>query len=625
VTRTFPRPRLNSAVILTVLLAVLAGCGEEQTLTDAPSVQPISAANADADSTPSASDTGTAPGNAAHSSHNVVATVQPPTGTVPRFVTYAATSGFDFERFDHITGQRRIFETTGGGVAACDFDRDGWADLFLTNGCRMPLEDSDRDTPSEFFRGQRGVRFLRSMSRSRISQFSYAQGCAVGDYNSDGFDDLYVTTFRKNSLWRNNGDGTFSDVTDETGTAVPVWSSSAAFGDLNVDGHLDLYVANYLDVDDANPRLCPNPNSPDGYQGCSPALFEGVDDALLLNDGNGGFNDITAAAGIAGQKGKGLGVIISNLDSDLVPEIYVANDGEANFLFVRDAETFDEPGSRESVPSPRYQDLAFASGVALNERGYAQASMGVAVGDYDANGELDLFLTHFYNDTNTLYANLGDLSFTEETRGSRIGPTSRLSLGFGTLFFDADNDGWLDLFVANGHVDDRTWMTPPEPYAMRPQMYRNERDGTFLEVSQFSGPYFEQEWLGRGVASGDFDHDGRVDLVVSHQLSPSVVLQNETETDCESLTLTLVGRAANRNGYGTRVVLEGVSPPVVRELTSGVSYQSAVVPEVHLGLDAASTGTITVRWPSGTVDKHTELKPGRWTLIEGHPAVRTAL
>lgn len=483
----------------------------------------------------------------------------------PRFRTLTEADGLVFQRFDDISGQRRIMETTGGGVGMIDYDHDGWLDLCLTNGCRIPIDAQDRKTPSAIFRNLAGGQFRETSTPAHFQQFGYAQGCSVGDYDSDGFDDLYITAYGKNELWRNLGDGTFQPQATNAGCQVGVWSTSAAFADVNRDGLLDLYVVNYLEESDQNPHLCPNSTSPDGYEGCSPAIFSGVDDVLFLGDGQGGFQDITQSAGIAGTAGKGLGVVILDLDLDGTSEIYVANDGEANFLFKSEKNT-TTPGTWKVT------DQAFASGVALNERGFAQASMGIAAGDYNQDGLSDLFLTHFYGDTNTLYVNSGGLMFTEATRQSGLGAASRQMLGFGTSFFDYDNNGSLDLFVANGHVDDRTWQKPPQPYAMLPQLFRNQLDGTFLDLSNLAGDYFQDVWLGRGVASGDFNRDGLMDLAVSHQLSPSVVLLNETPISSRSISLHLIGIHSHRDAHGARVSVMNAAPP-----SSGKSQAAAVI------------------------------------------------
>lgn len=543
-----------------------------------------------------------------------------PSGTLPSFRTVGAEAGFDFERFDDIGKLHRILEVNGGGVALFDFDRDGLLDVFMTNGCRLPLKTDDRSSPSEFFRNRGEMQFERITNQSLITQLGFATGCAVGDYNADGFDDLYVTAFGRNALWHNNGDGTFSDLTDKTGTHVPQWSSSAAFADINGDGHLDLYVVNYLEESDESPKLCPNPGSPDGYAQCTPASFEGVDDVLFLSDGKGHFVDATATSGMAGLRGKGLDVVIGDLDGDIRPEIYVANDGQANFLFVHDP---DAPGDeRDSSSHPdrggvKFVERALSSGVALNDSGYAQASMGIAVGDYDANGTMDLFLTHFFGDTNTFYTNRGRLLFEDATRRSNLAASSRRMLGFGTASLDVDNDGWLDLIVANGNIDDRTWSSNGEPYRMRPQMYRNERNGSFSDISNWSGDYFAREWLGRGVAVGDLDRDGKVDAVVSHQLAPSVAIRNETPSDNASLNIRLVGTSSNRSGYGARVEVTDSSSTLVRELVGGGGFQSASAPEIHLGLGKNKTASIRIQWPSGLVDTQVQIAPGTWVAIEG--------
>jgi hypothetical protein len=542
-----------------------------------------------------------------------------PAGTMPAFRTIARQAGLDFERNDDIHGARRILEANGGGVAMFDFDGDGLLDLYFTNGCRLPLKLGSRSTPGVLFRNRGQMQFERATDASRLLQYGFSTGCAVGDYDADGFDDLFVAAFGPTALWRNNGDGTFADATAGAGIAARAWSTSAAFADLDADGHLDLYVVNYLAESDEAPLRCPNPASPDGYEQCSPAKFDGVDDVLFLSDGQGALIDATKEAGLSGTRGKGLGVVISDLDLDGIPEIVVANDGEANFLLTR------VPGSAPAGSGPgavRYRDCALESGVALCESGFAQANMGIAAGDYDASGTVDLFITTFYGDTNTLYGNRGGLVFHDATRDSKLAATTRHKLGFGTVFFDYDNDGWLDLLAANGHVDDRTWMAHGEPYRMQPQIFRNAGDKTFVDVSEWSGDYFANFWLGRGLAAGDLDRDGRIDAAVSHQLAPSVALRNETATENQSLVLRLVGVASNRNGYGARVEIVDAEPPTVRELSGGGSFQAASAPEVHVGIGRKRTANVQIQWPSGAFEVHSDLRSGRWVLIEGRGKFR---
>ncbi|MHC4880469.1 MAG: FG-GAP repeat domain-containing protein [Planctomycetota bacterium] len=547
-----------------------------------------------------------------------------PDRILPRFEIVGSESGFDFDRFDDIQGQRRIIETNGGGAGLIDFDRDGWPDVFMTNGCRLPISDDDHSTPSALFRNLSDWRFERVSQDARFRQFGYAYGCAVGDFDADGFDDLYVTTFRANTLWHNNGDGTFSDVTSSTQTDVPYWSSSAAFADINLDGHLDLYVVNYLEESDEQPHLCQNAASPTGYTGCSPAIMNGVADCLLLSDGSGSFIDVSESSGLSDLHGKGLGIVVVDLDGVLGSEIYVANDGQANFLLKpgkrspADAAATESPSLHRSIAPDELvlRDLAFASATALNEAGFAQASMGIAAGDYDGNGTCDLFMTHFFGDTNTLYANSGDLVFHDASRSSRLGASSREMLGFGTVFFDADSDGWLDLFIANGHVDDRTWMPHPEPYQMPAQLMLNNSDGTFADVSARAGEYFDRRWIGRGVASGDLDRDGRIDLVVSHQLAPSVMLRNVTATSGRLCSLELVGTVSNRNAVGSMVTVLSPQQSAHRYISGGGSFQSASNRAISAYQKNVSELKLTVSWPGGTIQSISVPAQAFTTVIE---------
>ena len=540
---------------------------------------------------------------------------EPPPGVLlPKFQDIASAVGIDFKRFDDIHGLHRIVESNGGGVALFDFDNDGWLDVFFTNGCKLPVTDNASRYSNQMFRGADGQSFVHVTEPAGLTSHSYAHGCTVGDYDNDGFDDLYVTAFGRNQLWRNNGDGTLSDVTEETGTDVAVWSSSAAFADVNRDGNLDLYVVNYVKEDQASPKLCQDAASPDGYVTCPPTVYRAENDVLFLGDGEAGFRDATAESGITGLDGKGLGIVIFDANLDTWPDIYIANDGMPNFLYMNHASANDTNRDSSGVI---FQEQAALLGCAVNSDGKAESSMGVACGDVDGDGRSDLFLTHFYTETNTLYQNQTDW-FEDITRASGLGPSSRQLLGFGTEFVDYDNNGQLDLFIANGHIDDMSWGVGHPPYKMPPQFFVNRGQARFVDVSHWSGEYFSQgQWLGRGVAAGDIDNDGDLDLAVSHQLDRSALLRNDTAGDQSVIVKFIGGTRSNRSAIGSRVEVTGFDTKYVREVIGGGSYQSSSDRRVHLGLAGKDVlPGLRVVFPSGTIAAWQNVPAGIYFAIE---------
>jgi hypothetical protein len=492
-------------------------------------------------------------------------------------------------REDDMRGKSRIFESTGGGVGALDFDRDGLIDLVFLGGCKLP-EEANSDKPTcAIYRQHSPLKFTDCTHNSALLKTGFCQGIAIGDLDNDGFDDVYITALGPNGFFHNNGDGTFTDETEALGLRMGDWSTSCAMADLNLDGNLDLYVVTYLEESVTEPLLCPSSRSPTGYEQCPPSKYKGVDDRVFLNDGSGGMMDVTAESGLEGTKGKGLGLAICDLDRDGKPEIYVANDGEANFLFEI---TIDE-NKRITL-----EERALACGCALSRSGYAQASMGVAVGDYDNNGTLDLHLTNFYGDTNTIYKNSGGLKFSDVTRSTGITSPSKDVLGWGTVFADFDNDGWLDLFVTNGHVEDRTWSDRGEPFQMPPLLLRNTGKGVFEDVSRDSGDYFKKNWLGRGVVNLDLNQDGLADLIVSHQLSNPQILMNKS-TAPGLPKLKVVGVESNRNGLGVKLEYLDKTGEFVafQELYAGGSYLSAGAQ--HARAVTKNVDQVRVYWPTG--------------------------
>ncbi len=504
-----------------------------------------------------------------------------------------ATSGIDFTREDDISGQRRIFESTGGGVGVIDYDNDGWLDLVFTGGCKLPIVPGPQKATCGVFRNLGHEQFRSAASESRLLQAGFCQGIAIGDFDNDGFDDAYITAFGQNSLWHNCGDGTFEDITEVAGVSMSSWSTSCAFADLNADGNLDLFVVTYLKESAESPLQCVNPRSPDGFDQCPPSKFQGVDDAVFLGNGAGGFSDASRAVGLVGLKGKGLGLVIGDLDGVLGPEIYVANDGEANFLF--SVKVNDDK-------SVVLQDRAMLAGAALTRSGYAQASMGVAAGDYDGNGTTDLFVTNFYGDSDTMYKNNNGFNFEDVTRSTGLAGPSRITLGWGTAFVDLDNDGQLDLAVTNGHVEDRRWNGLNEPYQMLPQIFRNEGGGKFSDVSRHAGEYFNTKWLGRGLAYGDFNRDGKIDLAVSHQLAPSAVLCNQTNVLQNMSRIQLIGTTSNRNAIGAKLeILDSQgNVSLSRESMAATSFQSSSSHEIYLP-KLNKPQIIRTTWPSGRI------------------------
>jgi hypothetical protein len=527
------------------------------------------------------------------------------------FLDIAGKAGLDFQHVSGGAEKKYLLEVIGGGVGWIDYNRDGWPDLYLTNA--GPWEDlvkGIRSVANALYRNNGDGTFSNVTKQAGVPGNHWGMGVAVGDYNNDGWPDLYICNYGPNILYRNNRDGSFTDVTASAGVGNARWSSSAAFGDYDADGWLDLYVANYVEFDIQKP---PPPNCE--YRQiktlCGPKGLIPAPDVLYHNNGDGTFTDVTQRAGMAMPPAYGLGVIWSDLDNDGDLDVYVANDSMANFLF-------------QNQGGGNFREVGPLSGTAFNEDGKDQAGMGVAVGDYDHDGFLDLYKTNFSDDYNTLYRNIGNMVFRDVSYAVGISFPSWLFLGWGTGFFDYDHDGWEDVFVANGHIypqvdDYRMDVT----YAQRKLLFHNLGNGKFQEVGEVLGEGLSQPWSSRGAAFADFDNDGDVDVAINNlDARPSLLLNEGGNKNGHWMVLALegVGRT-NRSAIGTRVTIETETGRQMQEVHGGSSYQATNDLRLHFGLGKEKQiRTLVVRWTDGRIQNFKDVAADRlYTLKEEEP------
>ena len=541
---------------------------------------------------------------------------------VPIFREVSAQTGLQFRHYNGMTGKMFLPEIMGAGVALIDFDNDGDLDVFLVQGSTLEPNDQPARTlfpwagPGELrarlFRndlvtgpdGTRSVHFTDVTERSGIVAKGYGMGAAVGDINNDGWPDLYVTNLGGNQMFLNQGNGTFADVTAKTHTGDSRWSTSAAFFDYDRDGWLDLMVVNYAEFSPANSPRCYAPTSAPDY--CTPKVFRAPGNRLFHNKGDGTFEDVTAAAGIDKEFGHGLGIVAADLNQDGWIDIYVANDGDPNQLWI-------------NQKNGTFRNEALLAGAAVNRNGQAEAGMGVDAGDFDNNGTEDLFITHLMDETNTLYLNLGNELFEDRTREVGLGMPGRRFTGFGTLFFDYDNDGWLDLLVTNGAVQllpELMRQGDPFPLGQPNQLFHNTGKGGFAEITEKLPPEFRLNHVGRGAAFGDFDNDGDTDVLITNNNQPARLFLNQVGNLNHWLGLQLLDKSG-RPALGARVQIEVTKNLVLwrRARTDG-SYLSAQDPRVLVGLGAnRKVETVRVYWPDGNSETWKDVAVDRYSTL----------
>lgn len=532
-----------------------------------------------------------------------------------RFVDITDAAGI---RFRHVSAPEKkyIVESMSGGVALFDYDNDGWLDIYLTNSLTVDAAREPKSSRSALYHNNGDGTFTDVTERSGLGYPGWAMGVAAGDYDGDGWIDLYVTCLGSNHLYHNNGGGTFTDVTQKAGVDDPRWSTGAAFGDYDNDGDLDLFVANYIDF-----RLTDLPEFGKGkfcqYRGvpvqCGPRGLPGAGDSLFRNNGDGTFTNVSKDAGVSDPDGRyGLGVLWSDLDNDGWIDLFVANDAGPNFLY-------------KNNRNGTFTEIGVFAGVAVGEEGNEQGSMGVAIADYDHNGLLDIFITNFDDEYNTLYHQESPMSFADVSFASKLAQVSIPFVGWGTDFADFDNDGWVDLVLVNGHVyPQMDQVKTGLGYAQRKLLYRNNRDGTFTEIAARAGEPLIRKQVSRGAAFGDIDNDGDIDVVINNLDGAPMILRNDGGNLNNWIAIKTVGSKLNTQGLGARVRVVAGDLVQFNEVRSGGGYLSQNATRLHFGLEKRTkVDLVEIHWPGGHEDKVRNIAANQCVVIqEGKGLIR---
>ena len=528
-----------------------------------------------------------------------------PSGEI-RFEDVTSSRGIDFVHYNAATEEKYMVETMGSGGGFFDFDLDSDLDVYLVNGAPLPGAAKTSEPPRNALYRNDGGRFEDVTEKAGVAGKGFGMGMSAGDVDNDGDLDLYVTNFGPNIFYRNRGDGTFEDGTKEAGLEAGGWSTSAAFADYDADGNLDLYVARYVDFALDNHKFCGNlAKNIKAY--CHPDVYDPVSGILFRGRGDGTFEDVTREAGVyVEDEGKGLGVVWGDYDNDADVDLYVANDSMRSFLFRNEGRG-------------RFTDVTLLSGVGYSEDGKTQAGMGTDMGDYDGDGFLDITKTNLDFEYNSMYRGGALGIFSDESYESGVAEVSLNFVGFGTFFFDFDNDGLLDVFVANGHIIDNIHLFNSVSTYREPNfLFRNQGGGVFREIGASVGDALSRENVARGAAPGDFDSDGDLDILVTRCGEGALLLENQGGSRMASLSVALVARTSNRDALGARATLRSGQAVAIREVKSGLSYLSQGSLELHFGLGSRrEVDVLEIRWPGGETEIVERPGPGRIVVLEG--------
>ncbi len=519
-----------------------------------------------------------------------------------QFVDVTKRAGIDWSHENGATPEKYLIETMGGGGAFLDYDKDGWLDVYLVDSGSHLHSGTRSESRNALYRNNGDGTFVEVTAKAGVGDPGYGMGIAVGDFDNDGWSDLYITRFGRNTLFRNRGDGTFEDVTEPAGVAVNAWSTSAAFFDMDNDGDLDLFVCLYLDWGYDKEMYCGQPK--EGYRSyCHPHRYQPISSVLFRNKGDGTFEDVTVQAGVD-LPGKALGVVTGDINGDGFADIYVANDAVANFLFKNQGDgTFEEIG--------------LIAGVALGIYGKAESGMGVDLGDYNEDGRMDLIVTNIDQEMNNLFSNQGDDWFMDLTLDAGLGQVAMPYSGFGVRFLDYDNDGDLDLVVLNGHVMDNIQLFRSDVAFAEPPLLLQNDGGKFSDVGKESGEIWQKPMVGRALAAGDYDNDGDLDLLFVNNGQPAVLLENEGGNGNAWLGLELVGKQSNGDAVGAVLTLKTNRGQRVRERNGGTSYQAAQDPRIVFGLaEGEKMISLEIRWPGGILQQLEPLQLRRYHTVQ---------